>query len=72
MVALTGSVTALLFSLNATPFGGKWLYASWIILINAVTPGTYILLPKAISLYFGNQDVALHYSLLFTNFVRMT
>ena len=74
MVSLCGVVTALMLSLNATPLvGSKWLYGLWILLINGVTPGTYILLPKAVGLHLGipNREVPLYYSLLFSNFVSL-
>ncbi|KZS10578.1 Uncharacterized protein APZ42_024877 [Daphnia magna] len=70
MLVLTWLVVALLLSLNATPLaGGVWLYACWIISLNIITPGTYILLPKAIGHYFGKENVPFNYGLLFTSFL---
>lgn len=70
MLILTWLVVALLLSLNATPLaGGVWLYACWIISLNIITPGTYILLPKAVGHYFGKENVPFNYGLLFTSFV---
>ena len=70
MLILTWSVVALLLSINATPLANcVWFYACWIILLNIVTPGTYILLPKAVALYFGRQNIPFNYGLLFTSFV---
>ena len=69
-MCLTMIVTALLFTVNATPLAGRWLYGSWIVLLIGITPGTYVLLPKAVASYFGPRNVAFNYSLLFTNFVN--
>lgn len=69
MLTLTALVAALLLSINATPWAGVWLYGCWVFLINAITPGTYILLPKAVGHYFGRENITFNYGLLFTSFV---
>jgi hypothetical protein len=70
MLILTWSVVALLLSINATPLTNcVWFYAFWIIMLNIITPGTYILLPKAVRLYFGIYNIPFNYGLLFTSFV---
>ena len=70
MLSLNGFVVALLLSINATPWAGIWLYGLWIILLNALIPGTYVLLPKAVRNYFGDHNVPFNYGLLFTSFVN--
>ncbi|XP_046654417.1 L-lactate transporter-like [Daphnia pulicaria] len=70
MLILTWSVVALLLSINATPLTNcVWFYAFWIIMLNIITPGTYILLPKAVRLYFGSYNIPFNYGLLFTSFI---
>ena len=69
MVPLSALVTSLMLSLIATPLAGAWVYAIWIILINGISPGNYILLQKEIGRYFGNSNISFNYSLLFTNYV---
>ena len=71
MIILTGLVTSLMLSFYATPIAGAWVYAIWVILINGITPGNYILLQKAIGRYFGTGNLSFNYSLLFTNYVRI-
>lgn len=69
MMALCSNVTALLLTMQLTPYGGKPMFAIWTFLLFFSMSASYTLIPTCTSRTFGPKHAGTNYGMIFFNAV---
>jgi hypothetical protein len=69
MMLVTGLLTLLFATFEATKFGGQVMFALWVVGIFSVFSGTFALMPTATCQTFGQKHAGPNYGLVFTSAV---
>ncbi|XP_076373002.1 uncharacterized protein LOC143257857 [Tachypleus tridentatus] len=62
---LMGLKTVLLFTLVATPYGGKVMFIMWICALYATFPVEFVCIPAAVAEVFGKKHTAMIYGMIY-------